>query len=327
MRGIYMKKLIKKSLALLVVATLCLGLLAGCGAKGDEQTGGTDKGGKVKIGVSIANFDDTFLTYMMDGMKAYAEKHKDEIDIEFVDAKEDMAKQMDQVENFIVQQKDAIVVVPVDTSATDPITSTATKEGVKLVYVNRNPGKLPEGTYYVGSEEIVAGRLQMEFLAEALGGKGKVAILMGKLDNEGALKRTEGNEEIAAKFDGIEIVDKQTGLWQRNEGMMKTEDWLNRFGDGLKAIASNNDDMALGAIQALKDAKREDILVVGVDATPDGLAALEAGDLSATVFQDAAGQGGGAVEVAFKSVKGEAVETLTMIPFKLVTPENIQDFK
>jgi len=325
-----MKKLFKKSLALLVVTTLFLGLLAGCGAqKSDAPStdGDAAKDSKVKIGVSIANFDDTFLTYMMDGMKAYAEEHKDEIDIEFVDAKEDMAKQMNQVENFIVQQKDAIIVVPVDTSATDPITSAATEEGIKLVYVNRNPGKLPEGTYYVGSEEVVAGRLQMEFLADALDGKGKIAILMGKLDNEGALKRTEGNEEIAAKFDGIEIVDKQTGLWQRNEGMMKTEDWLNRFGDDLNAIASNNDDMALGAIQALKDAGRDDILVVGVDATPDGLAALEAGDLAATVFQDAAGQGGGSVEVAFKAAKGESVDTETWIPFQLVTPENIGDFK
>lgn len=322
-----MRKALKKSLVLLIVTTLVLGMLAGCGAKDSEQASGDEKSDKIKIGVSIANFDDTFLTYMMDGMKAYAEKNKDKIDIEFVDAKEDMAKQMDQVENFIVQQKDAIIVVPVDTSATDPITSSATEAGAKLVYVNRKPASLPDGTYYVGSEEIVAGRLQMEFLAEALDGKGKLAILMGKLDNEGALKRTEGNEEVAAKHPDIEIMDKQTGKWQRNEGMMKTEDWLNRFGDDLKAIASNNDDMALGAIQALKDAGREDILVVGVDATPDGLAALEAGDLAATVFQDANGQGGGAVEVAFKAASGEEVEQETMVPFQLVTPENIADFK
>ncbi|MCG8538954.1 MAG: sugar ABC transporter substrate-binding protein [Clostridia bacterium] len=322
-----MKRLFKKSMGLMVVIILSLGLLTGCGPRGNEEAVGTGKGERIKIGVSIANFDDTFLTYMMDGMKAYGEKHGDEVHIEFVDAKEDMAKQMDQVENFIVQQKDAIVVVPVDTSATDPITSAATQEDIKLVYVNRNPSKLPDGTYYVGSEEIVAGRLQMEFLAEALGGKGKIAVLMGKLDNEGALKRTKGNEEIAEKFDGIEIVDKQTGLWQRNEGMMKTEDWLNRFGDDLKAIASNNDDMALGAIQALKDAKRQDILVIGVDATPDGLAALETGDLTATVFQDAAGQGGMAMEVALKAAKGEAVEKETWIPFRLVTLENIEDFK
>ncbi len=318
---------IKKALILGLIAIMLLAFV-GCGNSNEaEATGDGAESAKVKIGVSIANFDDTFLTYMMDGMKAYAGEHTDAIEITFVDAKEDMAKQMDQVENFIVQQMDAIIIVPVDTSATDPMTSAATGAGVKLVYVNRKPANLPEGTYYVGSEEIVAGRLQMDFLSEALNGEGQIAILMGKLDNEGALLRTEGNEEVAAKFDGIEIVDKQTGLWQRNEGMMKTEDWLNRFGADLKAIACNNDDMALGAIQALKDAGREDILVVGVDATPDGLAALEAGDLAATVFQDASGQGGGAVEVAFGSVNGTQSEQLKMIPFLLVTPENISDFQ
>ncbi len=231
-----------------------------------------------------------------------------ELEVEYTDAKEDMAKQMDQVETFVVQQKDAIVVVPVDTSASDPLTQAATNAEIPIVYVNRNPGNLPEGAYYVGSEEIKAGIMQMEFLAEKLGGKGKIAILMGKLDNEGALKRTEGVEQISAKYDGIEIVDKQTGLWQRNEGMMKTEDWLNRFGDDLKAIASNNDDMALGAIQALKDSGRDDILIVGVDATPDGLNALKNGELTATVFQDAAGQGGGAIELAYKAAKGDKPE-------------------
>ena len=282
----------------------------------------------VKVGVSIANFDDTFLTYMMDGMKAYAKAHAADVEITFTDAKEDMAKQLDQVENFIVQKKDAIIIVPVDTSATAPMTKNIVGKGIKAVYVNRNPGNLPDGAYYVGSEEIVAGRLQMEFLGAKLKGKGKVAILMGKLDNEGALKRTAGNEEVQKnKYPDIKILDKQTGLWQRNEGLAKTEDWLNRFGKDLNAILANNDDMALGAIQALKDKKRTDIIVVGVDATPDALTSVSKGELSATVFQDAAGQGGGGVEVAMKAAKGEKVEKETWIPFKLVTPENLSQFK
>jgi len=313
----------KKMMSVVLVVVLVLGVFAGCSSDKSATDGPT----KVKIGVSIANFDDTFLTYMMDGMKGYAEANADKIDITFVDAKEDVAKQMDQVENFITQQMDAVIIVPVDTSATDPMTASLTKENIKLVYVNRKPANLPEGAYYVGSEEIVAGRLQMEFLAEALGGEGDIAVLMGKLDNEGALLRTEGNEEIANKYENMNIVDKQTGLWQRSEGMARTEDWINRFGEDLKGIASNNDDMALGAIQALKDAGREDILIVGVDATPDGLAALEAGDLAATVFQDAVGQGGGAVEVALKSVKGTQDSQIKMVPFKLVTPENLSEFK
>ena len=282
----------------------------------------------VKVGVSIANFDDTFLTYMMDGMKAYAKAHAADVEITFTDAKEDMAKQLDQVENFIVQKKDAIIIVPVDTSATAPMTKNIVGKGIKAVYVNRNPGNLPDGAYYVGSEEIVAGRLQMEYLGEKLKGKGNVAILMGKLDNEGALKRTAGNEEVQKnKYPDIKILDKQTGLWQRNEGLAKTEDWLNRFGKDLNAILANNDDMALGAIQALKDKKRTDIIVVGVDATPDALTSVSKGELAATVFQDAAGQGGGGVEVAMKAAKGEKVEKETWIPFKLVTPENLSQFK
>jgi inositol transport system substrate-binding protein len=223
---------------------------------------------------------------------------------------------------------DAIVIVPVDTSATAPMTKNILAKNIKAVYVNRNPGNLPDGAYYVGSEEIVAGRLQMEFLGEKLKGKGSVAILMGKLDNEGALKRTAGNEEVKKnKYPDIKILDKQTGQWQRNEGLAKTEDWLNRFGKDLKAILANNDDMALGAIQALKDKKRTDIIVVGVDATPDALTSVSKGELAATVFQDAAGQGGGGIEVAMKAAKGEKVAKETWIPFKLVTPDNLAQFK
>lgn len=304
-----MRKILLSGVALLMASTFALGA-------------------PVKIGVSIANFDDTFLTYMMDGMKAYAKAHNSEVEITFTDAKEDMAKQLDQVENFLVQKKDAIIIVPVDTSATGPMTSSIIAKGAKVVYVNRNPGNLPKGAYYVGSEELVAGRLQMDFLGEKLGGKGNVAILMGKLDNEGALKRTAGNEEILKKkYPNIKVLDKQTGLWQRSEGMQKTEDWVNRFGKDINAILCNNDDMALGAIQALKDKKRTDIIVVGVDATPDALTSLSKGELAATVFQDAAGQGGGGVEVAMKAAKGDKVAAETWIPFKLVTPANLTQFK
>ena len=304
-----MKKFLLSGAALLIASTLAVAA-------------------PVKVGVSIANFDDTFLTYMMDGMKAYAKAHPNDVQLTFTDAKEDMAKQLDQVENFIVQKMDAIIVVPVDTSATAPMTKNMLAKKIKAVYVNRNPGNLPDGAYYVGSEEIVAGRLQMEFLGEKLKGKGNVAILMGKLDNEGALKRTAGNEEVQKnKYPGIKILDKQTGQWQRNEGLAKTEDWLNRFGKDLNAILANNDDMALGAIQALKDKKRTDIIVVGVDATPDALTSVSKGELAATVFQDAAGQGGGGVEVAMKAAKGQKVAKETWIPFKLVTPENLSQFK
>ncbi|PKM52015.1 MAG: sugar ABC transporter substrate-binding protein [Firmicutes bacterium HGW-Firmicutes-7] len=318
----------KKLITLLLALVLVLGTTVGCGKK--EETPNTevpnDGAKKVEIGVSIANFDDTFLTNVMDGMKAIAAENPN-INLEFVDAKEDMGKQMDQVENFAIQQKDAIIVVPVDTSAAGPLTSAAVDAGIPIVYVNRNPGNLPQGAYYVGSDSIVAGRLQMEFLAEKLGGEGNYAILMGKLDNEASLQRTAGNKEINEQFPGIKLLDEQTGQWQRTEGMRITEDWVNKFGDDLNAILANNDDMGLGAIQALKDSGRTDVIVLGVDATADAVAAVEAGDMAATVFQNAKGQGGGAIDAAFKAATGVAVDQEVWIPYELITPENIGDYK
>lgn len=323
----------KKLITLLLALVLVLGTTVGCGKKVETPAtetptteGATEETKVVEIGISIANFDDTFLTNVMDGMKAIAAENPN-INLEFVDAKEDMGKQMDQVENFVVQGKNAIIVIPVDTSAAGPLTSAATEAGIPIVYVNRNPGNLPQGAYYVGSDSIVAGRLQMEFLAEALGGKGNYGILMGKLDNEAALQRTAGNKEINEQFADIKLLDEQTGQWQRTEGMRITEDWVNKFGDDLDAILANNDDMGLGAVQALKDSGRTDVLVIGVDATADAIAAVEAGDMAATVFQNAKGQGGGAIDAAFKAATGAPVDQEVWIPYELVTPENIADYK
>lgn len=315
----------KKLVSILLITALLTVSFTGCAKKTD--TSNKDNGGnKIRVGVSVANFDDTFFTYLMDGMKEFAGKY-DDLEIELVDAKEDMAKQMDQVDNFVVQQKDAIVIIPVDTSAADPMIKTCADAKIPAVFVNRSPSSLPEGTYYVGSEAIISGRLQMEYLAELMGGKGNLTILQGKLDNEATHERTLGNEEILENYPDIKILDKQTGLWQRSEGMKIAEDWLNRYGSELNAIACNNDDMALGAIQALKDAGRSDVLVVGIDATPDALASMEEGNLKCTVFQDAAGQGAGSIEVAYKLGKKESVEKETMIPYVLVTPEDIADYK
>ena len=186
-----MKKFLLSGAALLIASTLAVAA-------------------PVKVGVSIANFDDTFLTYMMDGMKAYAKAHPNDVQLTFTDAKEDMAKQLDQVENFIVQKMDAIIVVPVDTSATAPMTKNMLAKNIKAVYVNRNPGNLPDGAYYVGSEEIVAGRLQMEFLGEKLKGKGNVAILIGKLDNEVKVSFVRTGAGDPQEFLGVYL--KNTGV-------------------------------------------------------------------------------------------------------------------
>ncbi|WZL72094.1 sugar ABC transporter substrate-binding protein [Clostridiaceae bacterium 35-E11] len=316
----------KKILAILLILMMGLTLFVGCGEKGTTNESAKEDG-KVKVGVSISNFDDTFLMYMKDGMDAYAKSLGDEVEVTYVDAKEDAVKQLGQVENFIAQGVDAVIVVPVNTEATAPITEAAQNADVPLVYVNRLPGNLPDDVIFVGSESIDAGIFQMEYLAEKMGGKGNVVIMMGKLDNESAIMRTEGVKKvIEEKYPDIKVIKEQTGEWSRAKGMALMENWL-ASGDKIDAVASNNDDMALGAINAIEAAgKLGEILVGGVDATPDALKELEAGKLDCTVFQDAEGQGKGAMEAAVNKAKGEAVENRVMIPFQLVTPENYKEF-
>ncbi|MEN6524714.1 MAG: sugar ABC transporter substrate-binding protein, partial [Anaerolineaceae bacterium] len=274
----------------------------------------------------IANFNDTFLTYMTDGMKEYAATLGSDVEVTYVDAKEDTATQLSQVENFISQGMNAIVVVPVDTAATDPITQAAKDAKTSLVYVNRLPANLPEDVVFVGSNSIDAGIFQMEYIAEKLGGKGNVVIMMGKLDNEAAIQRTAGVEQVAAKYPDIKITKKDTANWSRPEGLTLMENWLST-GDQIDAVCSNNDDMALGAIQAIEAAGLlGKIIVGGTDATPDALEAMAEGKLDVTVFQDAAGQGGGAIKAAVGLARGETVETRVWIPYVLVTPDNYEDF-
>ncbi|NLY77426.1 MAG: sugar ABC transporter substrate-binding protein [Tissierellia bacterium] len=310
----------KKLLVFLLVAMLAI---TGCSQ--DSSTGSDD--GEITIGYAINNMNDTFQTYIFDAAKAKAEEYGYKIEIQ--DSQEDVVRQQDQVKAMIEQGVDALIVVPVDTSAMEPITNAAVEAGIPLVYVNRNPfgeGEVPDGVYYVGSQEIIAGELQAEYLVEIMGEEGGVAILMGILSNEGAVKRTEGNENILSKYPGIEILAKESGNWQKDQGMNITENWITAYGDKLKAILSNNDEMAIGAINALEAAGRDDVIVMGVDAIPDAVQLVSEGKLAATVLQDANGQGEGAVNVVHKVLQGETPEKVTWIEFKLVTKDNVEEY-
>jgi inositol transport system substrate-binding protein len=148
----------------------------------------------------------------------------------------------------------------------------------------------------------------------------------GDLAQEAAQKRTEGEKQVFAKFPDIKIIREDTGNWSRDQGLALMENWL-ASGDQIDAVASNNDEMAIGAIQAIEAAgKLGEIIVGGVDASPDALQEMDKGRLDVTVFQNAKGQGDGGIKVAIALAKGETVEQFTWIPFELVTPENYKDY-
>ncbi|MDH5926780.1 sugar ABC transporter substrate-binding protein [Vibrio lentus] len=299
---------------------IAIGLLSLVACGGEET-----KSDVVTIGVAIPNFDDTFLVNMKDSMTAYAEK-QDNVELIFVDAKEDTVKQLGQVQNFIIQQVDGIILVPVNTDATQPMTDKILDAGIELVYLNRRPSYLPEGVAYVGSEELQFGKEQAKYVANKSEG-GNIGILMGMMTIEAAILRTEGVEDYFQDKPDFNIIRKQTALWQRSQAMVVMENWINS-GDKLDVIIANNDDMALGAIQALRAAgKLDDTIVVGVDATPDGLMAIENGALDATVFQDGGGQARGAIDAAISGITNQPREKITWIPAELVTKDNLEEFK
>ena len=281
----------------------------------------------VKIGVTFPILDQ-FLQKVADGITAEAKAQGAEVNIVAAEEKTDV--QLGQVENFISQKVDAIIVIAVDTDAATPMTEAAKAANIPLVYVNRRPADLPEGVPYVGSDSLVSGTLEMTELARLAGGKGNVVIIQGDPANEASVLRTKGCEDVVAKNPEMKVIKKAAANWARDKGQSVMENWL-QSGDDIKVVCANNDEMALGAINAIKAANKklgaDGILVGGVDATADALAAMEAGDLAVTVFQDAAGQGGGGVAAAIKLVNGETVDAYVDIPYQLVTPDNMADFK
>jgi len=311
-------KLAKVFLPVVALITLALGSTPGLAAQ------------KIRIGVAMALFDDVWLTLVRDAMTKWAKDHPD-VELTIVDANNDTNKQVGQVENFLAQGMDAIVILPVDTAATGPMTKAVVKAGKPLVYVNRKPSNLPKGVVYCGSNSIEAGIMNMEELGKCMGGKGNLAILMGELSNEAAIGRTDGiKKTVKEKFPDIKIVREQTGNWKRAQGKTIMENWL-ASGQEINGVASNNDEMALGALQAIKAAgKLAKICVGGTDGSRDALASMDKGELNNTVFQDPVGQGQEAVNAAYLLVKKESnpkvVDGNIWIPYQPVTKENFKSF-
>ncbi|ULJ75580.1 substrate-binding domain-containing protein [Rhizobium gallicum] len=285
-----------------------------------------------RVVVTMTSFDNPFLTILLNGIRDEAKRVKN-VELLTEDAQLDPAKQLNQIQNFIANGVDAIIVNAVDGDSTAAITRAAADAKIPLVYVNHPPAELasglPEGTAFVGSNELDSGTMEAKAACKLLGGKGRAVILMGPLENHAALVRTKDVEAVFSQPDcRIDIVEKQTANWNRTQAQDLVSSWLTA---GLKfdAVVANNDEMAIGAAQALKAAgvAMNDVVITGIDATPDGLAAMKAGDIDATVFQNATKQGEAAVQTAVKLAGKQASERTLWVPFELVTPDNMAAYQ
>lgn len=283
------------------------------------------------IGVAMSLFDDNYLTVLRHNMERHAKDLGVEVQME--DAQGDIARQQSQIENFAAAGVDGIITMLVDADSGKAMSKIADKAGIPLVFVNMLPANMdafPEKQAWVGSDEEQAGELQGNEICKLAGGKGDAVILMGQLGTTGQRGRTAAVERVLQSdaCKGIKVLDQQTANWMRTPALDLMTNWTT---SGLKPtiIFANNDEMALGAIQSLKSSgvSMDDVIIGGVDATQDALAALEAGDLDVTVYQSAKGQGEGALDTVLKIARGEKYEQRVAVPFELVTPENVAQYK
>lgn len=328
---------------LLVAVAVLAVLLASCGGAAS---------GKPKIGVAIYKFDDTFMSYVRN---AISDNAKDKAELEIVDSQNAQPTQNDQVDAFLSKKMKAIAINPVDRTAAAAIIEKAKAKKTPVVFFNREP--LPEDmqswdkVYYVGAKAEQSGTMQGEIVVDYWkanpaadknkDGKIQYIMLKGEPGHQDAELRTQYS--IKAVTDAGLQVDKlaeDTAYWDRPKAFEKMKAFLAAYGDKIEVVFCNNDDMALGAIEALKSdgyfTGKKQIVVVGVDATAPALQAIEEGTLLGTVLNDAKNQGKATFDLAYALARNEDVSkagwTITdgkyvWVPYQKVTKDNYTQFK
>lgn len=334
----------KKTIALLLAAAMTL---AGCGGKaeapastgGDDagteapaETGGDDaeapaqSGAKdnadITIGFSSKDNSDTFVAAIADAAQARA----DELGVKLVmyDAGGDVNKQISDVETMIAQKVDAVIVIPQSVEGSAPVVGKCNDAGIPIIIDN---GDIADTNFtaFVGCTDQESGEILGQWFVDNVEKGSKVCIIEGPMGQSGQVGRYAGFEAVGM-LEHFEVLSTQTANWKRDEAMALVEDWITQYGEDLKAIICENDDMGLGALSACKAAGRSDIVVGGVDGLDDAVAAVKAGEYGISVLQDSQGQGAVGVDVALQIIKGEEYEKDTRIPFRAITAENVDAY-
>jgi methyl-galactoside transport system substrate-binding protein len=305
----------KKSVVALVVLAFVALALVSCGP---------GKPAKPNIGATIYKFDDTFMSYVRNEIEAGAAAvGKEKLDLSVQDGQGDQAKQNDVIDLFLTQGATALALNMVEPASANVVIGKASAKKVPVVFFNREPdaaemAKYP-AAYYVGAKAQESGTMEGQIVVdywkahpEADKNKDKklqYVMLLGDPANTDAKYRTEFSiKAVEAAGITTEALAQDTAMWQRGEAQNKMQAWLAKFGDKIEVVFANNDDMALGAIEALKAAGyftgKKYIPVVGVDATPPALDALKQGTLLGTVLNDAKNQGKATCELAYSLAQG-----------------------
>ena len=305
---------------LMLVLALCLILTSFAFAEADQKI----------IGVIQKNTVDAFhLTINTAAIEALDALKADGTidDYRLYDGKTDPVTQCDLMETAILEGVDVLIILPAEAAGCDPILERAAEVGIPVVVANSKTNNTDElGACYIDSDDVYAGELMANFVAEKLPEGGKYAHCMGIIGNSAQIQRTEGIHNVLDGMEQWEMVDEQGCEWQGDKAISFTQSWLQMYGDELKAIICDNDDMSSAVKAYLITEGREDIVCIGVDGNAGPMQMVADGELDATVFQDGAGQIRKAIEVAVDILEGKEIEKEYMIPFVLITLDNVNDY-
>ena len=304
---------------LAAASALALGL-TGCGA-GDPNSAGSEGESPstgLTIGVSVYDMS-SFITAGKEGMEAYADAN--DITLVWNSAGLDVNTQATQLDQFINQGVDAIVVVPVQADSLSPQVDAAVAAGIPVIPVNAalDNDKVAGN---VQPDDVAAGEQQAQMMVDELGGKGNVVILQGPLGQSGMLKRQEGIEKVLAENPDIKVLAQDTANWKRDEAVNKVKNWISAFGDDIDGVIAQNDDMGLGALAAFKEAGKS-VPIVGIDGIEDGLNAVKSGEFIGTMLQNGTVELSVGLAVAAAIARGEDIDTEPVYIMPKITIENV----
>ena len=271
------------------------------------------------FGLSLSTLNNPFFVTLGDGAQGAADAAG--VALVIVDAQDDPAQEATNMEDLIQQGVDAILVNPTDADAIVPSIQKANQAGIPVFTIDRGASG-GDVVSHIASDNVYGGRLAAVFLCVSLDGRGKVVELEGIAGSSAARDRGEGfNAHITADCDELEIIARQTANFNRAEGLTVFENILQAEPE-INGVFAHNDEMILGAIEAAKAAGRDaEIIFVGFDAVDDAVAAVEAGDLAATVAQQPALMGELGIQTAVLALNGETVEAYIPVDLALVEPK------
>jgi ribose transport system substrate-binding protein len=278
---------------------------------------------KIKIGFSQATMNHPWRVAMVEANKKYAAEHFPDVDLIITDGNNDASKQMADVESLMAQGIKVLMISPLTEQALTPVVREAMQRGIKVVTLDRKV-KVPV-TVHVGGENLLLGVRAGEFLTRKLNGKGNIIELQGTAGASATIDRKKGFAEGIAQHPDMKVLASQTCDYSRDKAVRFMEDMVQRFRPGeIHAVYAHNDEMALGAIQALEGAGRlKEVLVIGIDGQETAFQAINQGKLTATfVYPYVAPEG---IEIAYKVAKGEKVPENVVLPTVSVTFDNIKD--